>query len=188
MRRFTRDDMPVALPALEQRAQDWEHFVAMQEHTALGDALYERQQHYCAYCETLLHAKKQGFIEHLERRRDNPARSFDWNNMFYSCKNGDSCGKFKDAQRHPVHFAPADIVDPSREDPQDFFTYDANGTIRLLLPVPKDNALTMSDVKSPKKLIEMALPMSDINAATIRNSHSSHSSQRGVKSGKNCNF
>lgn len=97
------------------------------EHATLADALYARQDGYCAYCEIHLNDRSDGHIEHLERRSDNAKRTFDWANLFYSCSKPDSCGKYKDNGR--IRFKPADIIDPSEENPLDFFVYDANGRI-----------------------------------------------------------
>lgn len=98
-------------------------------HSCLGAELYAKQDRYCAYCETYIYQIKDGHIEHLERRADKSARTFDWFNMFFSCFHTDSCGKFKDDKKNKITFNPADIVDPSMEDPQEYFIYDANGQI-----------------------------------------------------------
>lgn len=93
------------------------------EHAKLADALYARQDGYCAYCEIHLKNRSAGHLEYLERRSDNPKRTFDWSNLFYSCSKRDSCGKYKDNER--IRFNPADIIDPSVENPLDFFVYHA---------------------------------------------------------------
>ena len=82
MHKFVRGEEPVDLEAMRRRHPHWDAFARTAEHTQLGDALYERQAHYCAYCETRITQKENGHIEHLERRSDNPARTFDWANMF----------------------------------------------------------------------------------------------------------
>ena len=129
MHKFVRGEEPVDLEAMRRRHPHWDAFARTAEHTQLGDALYERQARYCAYCETRITQKENGHIEHLERRSDNPARTFDWSNMFFSCNHRDSCGNYKDDTKPRLRFNPADIVDPSCEDPLDFFTYDALGGI-----------------------------------------------------------
>ena len=47
--------------------------------------------------------------------------------MFFSCHKHDSCGIYKDNQAG--EFKLADIIDPSRENPEDFFQYDSQGNI-----------------------------------------------------------
>ena len=130
MHKFTRGDAPVNLTKMETKYHNWSSFERTPEHFALGNALYERQDHYCAYCESFLANKSKGHIEHLERRSDNPRRAFDWSNMFFSCNNHDSCGKYKDNSLSPRKFTQTDIIDPSQETPLDFFMFDMNGGVQ----------------------------------------------------------
>ena len=132
MHKFTRTPAPVDFQRVEKTYKHWDlEFIKSEEHSAIATALYEQQEGYCAYCGIKINEKQTGgHIEHLERRSDNPQRTFDWNNMFFSCNNLDSCGKFKDNQR--LKYDVKDIVDPSREDPADFFTFDALGNVSPL--------------------------------------------------------
>ena len=127
MHQFKRGDTPVDFRIIKQKYANWDAFIGSSEHIAIGNRLYEQQDHYCAYCEIYLHDKEDGFIEHLERQRDNSRRIFDWSNMFVSCRKHDSCGEYKDNQAGV--FKLADIVDPSRENPSDFFQYDLQGNM-----------------------------------------------------------
>ena len=128
MHKFSRGTDPVNMARVKTKYHNWDDaFAKSQEHTTIGDCLYERQSHYCAYCDCLLRKKANGYIEHLERRTDKPQRAFDWSNMFFSCKNKESCGLYKDNTKQ--HFLLADIVDPSVDNPDDFFVYDMTGNI-----------------------------------------------------------
>lgn len=135
MHKFTRGMPPVDMAKTQKKYHNqWdEAFLNTDEHTAISNCLYERQNHYCAYCDIKISEQNDGHIEHLERSSDNPQRTFDWSNMFFSCNHTDSCGKFKDASKNPQNFNPMDIVDPSVDDPGDFFVYDLEGNI-----LPKD--------------------------------------------------
>ena len=135
MHRFQRGEEPVNFPKIRQLYQNWQNFCVTSDHQRLAHALYHRQQHYCAYCETYLSSQEEGHIEHRERRSDNPSRTFDWCNLFFSCNSPDSCGKFKDNPSARITFRPEDIIDPTREDPLDFFQYDMYGGI-----FPRDDA------------------------------------------------
>lgn len=136
MHKFKRTEEPVPLKKLEAECRNnWDTFGKTDNHRQLGDALFEMQHHYCAYCELHLKEKKNGHIEHLERRKDNPNRAFDWKNLFFSCTKHDSCGRYKD--ENDVQFQVSDIVDPSIDDPADFFRYTPNGTM-----LPSDAAHT----------------------------------------------
>lgn len=129
MHKFERGEPPPGLDGAARRYDNvWTgDFACSDCHACVRDTLYERQNHCCAYCDILLHSVADGHIEHLERRRDAPQRTFDWANLFFSCCHSDSCGVYKD-DRH-VFFNPADIVDPSREDPIGFFRYDVSGAV-----------------------------------------------------------
>lgn len=127
MHHFERGQSPVDLQAIARKGINWSSFAGSHAHRIVGDALYERQHHYCAYCEVFLEQKTDGHTEHLARRSDFPQRTFDWYNLFFSCNHIDSCGRFKDNSR--IQFDVNDIIDPSRENPQDFFNYDRFGHI-----------------------------------------------------------
>ena len=131
MHRFSRGEAPGVLAGAHRRFHnDWNAFLGSEAHTALGEALFARQHHYCAYCEVALSRKEEGHIEHLQRRSDVPERTFDWSNLFFSCSHLDTCGKYKDNQR--IRFNPADIIDPSRENPLDYLRYDMNGNVHAI--------------------------------------------------------
>lgn len=132
MHRFSRCKLPIDLNKIKKRFNnDYNCFCKQDkgEHDLLRKFLYENQGHYCAYCEVVIPSITDGHIEHLERRCDNPARSFDWDNMFFSCCNQDSCGNYKDNAKPRIFFAVQDIIDPYIEDPQDYFAFDTEGNI-----------------------------------------------------------
>lgn len=139
MHKFTRGMPPVDMAKTKKKYHNqWDKtFIDSNEHAVISDCLYGRQDHYCAYCDTKINVQKDGHVEHLERRANNPQRRFDWNNMFFSCNKDDSCGNFKDNSKPAPVFNPMDIVDPSIEDPDDFFVYDLEGNI---LPKDADHA------------------------------------------------
>ena len=131
MHRFSRCKLPVELKSVENECRQsgiepWECFFKnhRQMHDQISDALYQAQNHCCAYCDCQLNhpsTPNSAHIEHLEKRSDNPRRIFDWSNMFLSCNHNDSCGNFKDNSKPRIVYDVKDIIDPSKEDPQDFF-------------------------------------------------------------------
>ena len=127
MHKFERGPKPAVLA--RTKSCDWDSFSRTPEHGKLGDALYEAQDGYCAYCETHLTDKSKGHIEHLRRRAEHPESTFDWDNLFFSCNRICSCGKFKDQPRPKIVFDPANIIDPAKEDPADFFVFKITGKI-----------------------------------------------------------
>ncbi len=130
MHRFDRGPEPIDLS--KHVGENWDSFSATEDHCMLGDALYARQDGYCAYCESYLPSKAEGHIEHLERRSECPKKTFDWNNLFFSCLRQNSCGKYKDDHKPKIRFDRKDIVDPSKEDPANFFTFTMTG---IILPI-----------------------------------------------------
>lgn len=82
----------------------------------------------CAYCEGDTDSLGQ-HIEHFRRKSRHPALTFDWNNLFWSCDQQDSCGHFKDHGAGPYNVA--DLVNPCCDDPDTFFVFQADGTISI---------------------------------------------------------
>lgn len=82
----------------------------------------------CAYCEGSIDSLGQ-HIEHFRRKKNHPALTFDWNNLFWSCDQTDSCGHFKDHGAGPYNVA--DLVNPCSDDPDAFFIFQADGTISV---------------------------------------------------------
>jgi len=143
MHRFNRGESPVDFEKIpREHKENWKVFGKNepQKKASLRDALYERQHHYCAYCETPIKVddnnrrKSEDYhIEHLESRGRTAKKSFDWNNLFLSCYNKDRCGKYKDDVYLKDHsFKIADIIDPSKENPLDFYSFNDVGEIRAV--------------------------------------------------------
>jgi uncharacterized protein (TIGR02646 family) len=82
----------------------------------------------CAYCEGDIDSLGQ-HIEHFRRKSLHPALTFDWNNLFWSCDQTDSCGHFKDHGAGPYNVA--DLINPCADDPDAFFVFQADGTISV---------------------------------------------------------
>ncbi|ACS54511.1 conserved hypothetical protein [Rhizobium leguminosarum bv. trifolii WSM1325] len=82
----------------------------------------------CAYCEGDIDSLGQ-HIEHFRRKSLHSALTFDWDNLFWSCDQTDSCGHFKDngAGQYDV----ADLINPCFDDPDVFFVFQADGTISI---------------------------------------------------------
>jgi len=135
--RFSRGDSPIDFKKISREyktGKRWENFVQNKRdlYFAIRNALYERQQRHCTYCESKIDDKErfEGHIEHLERRSDVPNRTFDWNNLFLSCDSSCTCGKFKDALKGDKRkFNVDEIVDQSKENPLDYFDFSENGKV-----------------------------------------------------------
>ncbi|WP_234947616.1 retron system putative HNH endonuclease [Corynebacterium aquatimens] len=83
----------------------------------------------CHYCERSIKWKKDRYsIDHLFPRHRFPDRTFDWANLYLSCKTPDHCEQYKDAPGHP-DYDPADLVRPDVDDPDRFFQFLSDGRV-----------------------------------------------------------
>lgn len=94
----------------------------------------------CAYCEASIN-DGCSHIEHFVPKSRDPRQTFEWPNLFWSCNRHDSCGRHKDHQVR--HYNPADLIKPDVDDPNDYFVFIYDGTIRVrddIEPVLKHRA------------------------------------------------
>lgn len=82
----------------------------------------------CAYCEGDIEVLGQ-HIEHFRRKCAHPALTFDWNNLYWSCDQTDSCGHHKDNGAGPYNVAY--LIEPCHDDPDNFFVFRSDGTISI---------------------------------------------------------
>ncbi len=82
----------------------------------------------CAYCESLV-TERGHQIEHFRRKhRDHfPQLTFQWSNLLLCCDQRECCGHFKD--RPGSQYDPRDLIDPTNEDPDEFFWFHESGGI-----------------------------------------------------------
>lgn len=102
--------------------------VAPDDKAEIRTYLETMQDHRCAYCEGDIDSLGQ-HIEHFRRKSRYPAFTFEWDNLFWSCNQTDSCGHFKDHGAGP--YAVDDLVNPCCDDPDAFFIFRADGTISI---------------------------------------------------------
>jgi uncharacterized protein (TIGR02646 family) len=98
-------------------------------------ALLALQRHRCAYCERRTGEERDdGHIEHFRKQADRRDLDLAWSNMYWSCKDEKTCGKHKDKCDRPsgrlARFDPDDLIDPSEEDPTEFFSFAVDGRVR----------------------------------------------------------
>ena len=141
MHRLTR---PSTEPEALQEARnakppiDWDHFSTKDKKT-VRDALLVMQDCRCAYCERKIDDvgdkqkdKRGGHIEHFQRKDSSfcPELTFVWENLFFSCNNGQTCGRHKDAmiqdKSEYVY-----LIDPCKENPEHFFVFAASGKVHV---------------------------------------------------------
>ena len=98
--------------------------------------MLELQAHRCAYCERRTGADRDdGHIEHFRKQADHQEYTLDWVNLYWSCKDEKTCGKFKDKCTKQAgrlaRFDPADLIDPGAVDPQGYFIFVVDGTVQI---------------------------------------------------------
>ncbi len=157
MHKFERGEEPEGLKKARKQRRSWDEFAKTSARGELAKCLYERQDRRCAYCDMSIKTLEDGHIEHLERRSDAPNRALDWENLFFSCRRQDSCGIYKDAKfKEPVDSRR--IVDPSKEDPLEFFTYTETGEM-------------IADKRDDEKA-ETTIKVFNLNAQRLKNARS----------------
>ena len=118
---------PPCLATYNHGAQNWGD-VTPNHKDEVRTHLEQLQGRRCAYCESSLDTFGQ-HIEHFRRKSLFPTLTFAWANLFWSCDCGDHCGHFKDHGAGP--YDPNDLIDPTIHDPEHFFWFFSDGSIRL---------------------------------------------------------
>jgi uncharacterized protein (TIGR02646 family) len=118
---------PACLANFQHPAQNWDD-VAGQDKIEIRACLEQMQGRRCAYCEGPIDALGQ-HIEHFRRRAHYPQLTFAWENLYWSCYQDDSCGRYKDLRADPFDYA--DLIDPCLDNPDQFFLFRSDGTITV---------------------------------------------------------
>lgn len=120
---------PPCLGGYHHGAHSWDD-VTPDHKAEIRTHLETMQGRRCAYCEGDIDSLGQ-HIEHFRRKGDPAYRhlTFDWSNLFWSCYQEDSCGRFKDNRAGA--FNVSNLIDPCADDPDAFFIFQADGTISV---------------------------------------------------------
>ena len=134
-----------------------------------SNMLLEEQMLLCAYCEKEIdESSKNSNIDHFKTRNLFPELTFEYSNLLVSCNTKERCSNFKD-----THIKSREeyenIVNPTFENPNDFFDYLLTGEIiarnekgQLTIDIfnLKDKALTqcrLQIIKSLEHLDDLSL-------------------------------
>jgi len=134
MRQLDRNSAlpPVCLTCYQHGKHNWGS-VSLEHKDEIRASLEKMQGRRCAYCEGSVDSLGH-HIEHFRAKGAFPKLTFDWSNLYWSCDASDSCGRHKDHDSGP--YDPDDLIDPCREDPDRFFKFRSDGTIRVRTDIP----------------------------------------------------
>lgn len=118
---------PACLANYHHPAQNWDD-MGTPDKTEIRAQLERMQGCRCAYCEGSLVTLGQ-HIEHFRRKKHFPHFTFAWTNLYWSCDQTDSCGHYKD--RGAGAYNVNDLIEPSVDDPDQFFRFRTDGTISV---------------------------------------------------------
>ena len=94
-----------------------------------ADMLLEEQNLLCAYCEKEIDSDpKNSNIDHFKTRNLFPELSLEYSNLLVSCNTKERCSNFKDTHIK-TRKEYENIVNPTIENPNDFFDYLPTGEI-----------------------------------------------------------
>ncbi len=97
-------------------------------HAQIKTAIINETYGKCAYCESLVIHVDHGDIEHLVPKSKATELAFAWENLTLACR---ICNQNKGDYYDP-HDDHSSLVDPTREDPMDHFTFHRE----ILAPIP----------------------------------------------------
>lgn len=114
-----------ALITAQSKGVTWSNFSTSSQGDALRQAKASEQNGLCAYCECRLTGNDGALlggvahIDHFHRRSEHPELTFNWDNLFLSCKKSSQCGIHKDNKKMHTE----DIIHPHHEQPQEYITF-----------------------------------------------------------------
>lgn len=128
MHKLQRPELgPDVLLQAKAKKLSWDEFW---DKGAVSDALAKMQGNRCAYCEGALEPG-EGHIEHFRRKAQGwfPEFTFEWSNLFYSCMREKTCGRHKDKSGVLLKDQVPLLLDPCRDNPEDFLVFTADGGV-----------------------------------------------------------
>jgi uncharacterized protein (TIGR02646 family) len=115
----------------------------------------------CAYCERRTgDGRKDGHIEHFRNQAVHVNLECEWTNMFWSCNDENTCGKYKDKcvnQSGPQKVFDRDhIIDPGVENPEDLLLFAYDGMVHL---VDELNELNQQRAEETLRIFQLRSPL-----------------------------
>ncbi|WP_310385799.1 retron Ec78 anti-phage system effector HNH endonuclease PtuB [Roseateles sp.] len=142
MHKLHRGEPPTCLRGYRHGLNNWSE-VSQFDKNSIWDELLAMQGDRCAYCEARI-APDRRHIEHFRQKGRDPTVTFVWSNLFGSCNRSCSCGRHKDCAEP---YAPADLIKPDEEDPEDYLLFSPDGTVS-----PKNGLSDKSDHRAAETI------------------------------------
>lgn len=135
MKYIQRTREPQALDSARKKYSSWNELKRNDHDTynIIAEELYSMQEELCAYCECKLRKEEKNYhVEHFKCRHQFPKNELEWNNLFLSCNDKNTCGKHKDNSK-TENYDVNHLIKPDIEtyNPKQYFTYILNGEIRV---------------------------------------------------------
>lgn len=146
MHKLYRNRYPLTLNSHNYRTTKWSQYIMVKiNKDDVWDSLFDMQGLRCAYCECEMQSYYKGHVEHFIRRDHDARLTFNWNNLFGSCRRKDGCGFYKDNQKYNVN----ELLKPDVDEPDNFFIFLRDGSISL------KSGLSDSDVKRANETLRV---------------------------------
>ncbi|WP_158222573.1 retron Ec78 anti-phage system effector HNH endonuclease PtuB [Rhodopirellula sp. MGV] len=111
------------------KTHTWDNDFTGEDKKSVWIQLDLMQKGKCAYCESFLGRTRH--IEHFRRKSQHQSLTFAWSNLLGCCGANTSCGHHKDLPGRGWPYQANDLIDPSTEDPDHFFHFQTDGSIKL---------------------------------------------------------
>lgn len=118
---------PTCLSCYRHGLNSWNDLTA-EDRMQIWEQLSKMQGELCAYCESRI-SEGSRHVEHFRDKHRHPALTFNWENLLGCCMSTDSCGHYKDSTADD--YDATQLIDPSIDDPDRFFSFRTDGTITV---------------------------------------------------------
>ncbi|WP_309607946.1 hypothetical protein [Flavobacterium sp.] len=103
-------------------------------HETVKTALKSMFHNKCAFCESNITQVYAGDIEHFRPKSKFPEFCFEWENLLFACS---VCnGKSNKGDKFPLENEGGFLIDPTEENPSDFFRFEFDQVTKLFLLIP----------------------------------------------------
>ena len=161
MRALKRGDAPECLGHIQKDAK-WDDFPPKCKKEVLDELrsmAAGTEGPFCHYCESLIvQGPDRHSIEHMYPRRRYPELTFDWSNLYLSCKTAAHCDQFKDGKGCPP-YDPEDLLRPDVDDPDSFLQFLSSGEV-----IPREGLTPNDQHRAETTIRVLALNATDLRA------------------------